>query len=137
MTKPSAVRATDREREDTAEVLHAAFAVGCIDGDELVERAARACTAVTIDDLYRLIRDLPSQPKPGPRGRPSERAARRALGWEYSLMLALAGAWLILLALNSVAAVPFVLLWLVVLRALGQLPRLAARPALGSRKRKF
>ena len=129
------VRATDRERENTVEVLRAAFAAGCLNGDELAERAGRAYAAVTIDDLYRLVRDLPSGPEPAPRSRPGGHAARRALGWEFSLMLTVAGAWLIIIALHSAAAVPFILLWLVALRALGQLPRLAARRATGSRKR--
>jgi hypothetical protein len=131
------IRATDREREDTVEVLRAAFAAGCIDGGELAERAGRAYAAVTIDDLYRLIRDLPSEPEPARRARPGERAASRALGWEFSLMLTVAGAWLVVIGLHSAAAVRFILLWLVALRALGRLPRLAGRRPTGSRKRKI
>lgn len=49
-------------------------------------------------------------------------------------MLTVTGAWLII-TLRSAAAVPFILLWLVALRALGQLPQLTARRATGSRKR--
>jgi hypothetical protein len=131
------VRATDREREGTVDVLCAAFAAGCLDSGELADRAARAYAAVTIDDLYRLISDLPSEPEPepGPCARPSGHAARRALGWEFSLMLTTAGIWLIVIALHSAAAVPVILLWLVALRGLGRLPRLTARHATGSRKR--
>jgi hypothetical protein len=110
--KPPTARATDREREDTVEVLRAAFAAGCLDGDELVQRAVRAYAAVTIDDRYSLVRDLPGEPEPGPRARPGGRDARRTLG----------------------AAVPFVLLWLVALQALGLQPRLTAHRAPGSRK---
>jgi DUF1707 SHOCT-like domain len=131
------IRATDRERENTVEVLRAAFAAGCLDSDELAERAGLAYAAVTIDDLYGLVGDLPGGPEPASRSRPGGHAARRALGWEFSLMLTVGGAWLIITALHSAAAVPFILLWLVVLRALGWLPRLAARRTAVSRKREI
>lgn len=122
------VRATDREREDTVDGLRAAFAVGCIDSSELTERAARAYGAVTRDELHDLARDLPSAPRPPRRSRAARRqGAGRALGWEFGLMLAAAGAWLIAAALPGVAMVPFIMLWLVALRALGILPRLALR----------
>jgi hypothetical protein len=105
------------------------------DSSELAERAARAYAAVTIDDLYHLISDLPAEPELEPE--PCARPARRALGWEFSLMLTTAGIWLIVIALHGAAAVPVILLWLVALRALGQLPQLAARRATGSRKRQI
>jgi Domain of unknown function (DUF1707) len=129
------IRATDRDREDTAEQLRAAFTAGCLDSDELSERAGRAYAAVTRDELRYLIRDLPGALAPVKRARPwSFRAPWRVLGWEFSLMLAVSGAWLISVALQSVTAVPFILLWLVALRTVGWMPRLAARHARGSRR---
>jgi hypothetical protein len=134
MTLPP-VRATDREREDTADALRAAFAVGCIHSSELAERAASAYSAVTRDELHGLVSDLPSAPKPPGRARLGRRrGAGRALGWEFSLMLAAAGAWLITAALPGVAATPFIMLWLVALRALGMLPRLVPRVRDSSRE---
>ncbi len=40
-------------------------------------------------------------------------------------MLAVAGGWLIVIALRTVTAIPAILAWLVALRALGWVPRLA------------
>ncbi len=121
------LRATDREREETVEALRAAFAAGCLDSDELEDRAGRAYAAVTKDDLRSLVRDLPGKLEQARRAGPGRRHAGRALGWEFGLMLAVAGGWMLIVVVQSVAAVPFILLWLVVLRALGWLPRLAAR----------
>ena len=133
------VRATDLERDETVEVLRSAFTAGCLSGGELVERAGRAYTAVTRDELHSLVGDLPRRPGAADADRP--RDSRRVLGWEFSLMLAAAGAWLIATAVPGVTAVPLVLLWLVALRALGCLPRLAGprdgnqplKPPTGSR----
>lgn len=116
-----------REREDAADALRAAFAVGCIHSSELAERAASAYSAVTRDELHGLVSDLPSAPKPPGRARLGRRRGPGALGWEFSLMLAAAGSWLITAALPGVAATPFIMLWLVALRALGMLPRLMLR----------
>lgn len=130
------VRATDREREDTVELLRAAFAAGCLDSGELADRAGRAYAAVTRDELRSLVGDLPGERDLVCTRRSADGLAPgRALGWEFSLMLAVAGSWLIVVALRSVAAVPFILLWLVALRALGWLPRLGARRTTRSRKR--
>lgn len=45
MTSLPPLLATDSEREDTVEMLRAAFAEGCFDSDELSERANRAYAA--------------------------------------------------------------------------------------------
>jgi hypothetical protein len=130
------IRATDRDREDTLEVLRAAFAAGCLDIRELTERAGRAYGARTREELHSVVRDLPSGLDQAERTRPGPaRWTRlRLLGWEYGLMLAVAGIWLFIALLPGVAAVPAILLLLVALRALGWLPRLAARYPRGSRR---
>jgi hypothetical protein len=53
------VRATDAERERTAERLRRAYADGCLEYDELDERVSKALVARTRSDLRRLVRDLP------------------------------------------------------------------------------
>ena len=129
------IRATDRDREDTLEVLRAAFAAGCLDEEELTERAGRAYGARTREDLHSVVRDIPSGLDQADRGRPGPVRWVRMLGWEYGLMLAAAGIWLFIVVLPGVAAVPVTLLLLVALRAVGWLPRLVARRAGGSRGR--
>lgn len=130
------LRATDREREETAEALRAAFAAGCLDSAELAERAGRAYAAVTKEELHSLVRDLPRGPDPARYAWPTAapRAPRHRLGWEFGLMLAVAGTWLLIAALHNVIAAPFILLWLVGLRGLGWLPRLVPRRTRDSRK---
>jgi hypothetical protein len=132
MTTQPPVRATDREREETVEVLRAAFAAGCLNESELAERAGRAYAAVTREDLHGLLCDLPGElvtagPDLPDAASDSDGRPRRLLGWEFGLMLAGAGAWMIVAALHGVVAVPFILLWLVALRAWGWLPRFSRR----------
>lgn len=129
MTSHPPLRATDREREATVDALRAAFAAGCLNESELAERAGRAYAATTRDELHALLRDLPGELEPAedrPRDQVADLGCR--LGWEFGIMLAGAGAWLIVTGLHGVVAVPFILLWLVALRAWGWLPRLARRP---------
>jgi hypothetical protein len=134
MKNESPLRATDREREDTVEALRAAFAAGCLDSTELANRTGRAYAAVIREELDYLVRDLPSKLDPATTPWPdlAPRRPRHTLGWEFSTMLAIAGAWLLITAVHGAIAVPFILLWLVALRALGVLPRLVRR-ARGSR----
>lgn len=129
MTSQPPVRATDREREETVEMLRAAFAAGCLDKSELAERAGRAYAAATRQELCTLLRDLPRglEPAEDDLPDPARRTPRRLPGWEFGVMLAAGGAWLIIAALHGIVAVPFILLWLVALRAWGWLPRLARR----------
>ena len=83
-------------REDTLEVLRAAFAAGCLDDEELAERAGRAYGARTREDLHSVVRDIPSELAQAERARPGPACwtPPRMLGWEYGLMLAAAGIWL-------------------------------------------
>lgn len=132
MTSQPPVRTTDHEREETVEVLRAAFAAGCLDESELAERAGRAYAAVTRDDLHRLLGDLPrglvtTGPALPDAASDSRDRPKRLLGWEFGVMMAGAGAWMIVAALHGAVAVPFILLWLVALRAWGWLPRFSRR----------
>jgi Domain of unknown function (DUF1707) len=52
------MRASDADRDQVAEVLHAAYAEGRISYDEHSERTAAALTARTFDDLSALTTDL-------------------------------------------------------------------------------
>ena len=129
MTSQPPVRATDCERENTVEELRAAFAAGCLDERELAERAGHAYAAATREELRTLLRDLPCglDPAKDDAPDPARPSPRRRLGWEFGIMLAGGGAWLIVAALHGIVAVPFILLWLVALRAWGWLPRLSRR----------
>jgi Domain of unknown function (DUF1707) len=76
------LRASDAERERTAEALRAHFAAGRISDDELDERTDAAYAARTVGELQALLSDLPSLPAPPPRpGHDPERelAKRRVL----------------------------------------------------------
>ena len=60
------VRASDAEREHTANALRTHAATGRLDPDELEDRLERAFAARTRADLEPLVADLPPQP-PKPR----------------------------------------------------------------------
>lgn len=92
------MRAADRDRERTVEILREAYAEGRLDHTELDERTGAAFRARTWGELRRLVADIPP-PDPnaglpaGELGRPASRArhrppARRALSLSV-LMLAL------------------------------------------------
>lgn len=55
---PGSIRASDRDRDQVAEVLHTAFAEGRINQDEHAERLDAAIRAKTFDDLIPLTADL-------------------------------------------------------------------------------
>jgi hypothetical protein len=59
---PNDVRASDAEREHTAETLRTHAAAGRLDPDELEERLERAFTAQTRAELEPLVADLPETP---------------------------------------------------------------------------
>jgi hypothetical protein len=67
-TGESPVRASDAERDQTAEVLRAGYTEGRLTRAELDERVAAAYTAATLGDLRRLTDDLPAAP-PSPAAR--------------------------------------------------------------------
>jgi len=132
------IRVTHHEREAAAEELRAAYAVGCLDNDELEGRISRAYTAKTRGDLSALIFDLPAVATPGDAGhgqamQPAAadwpHRARAALGLVCWLLLAAIGAWLIALTAGGVIAVPLIFGWLAVLRLCGRLPQWGRRLA--------
>lgn len=95
------LRASDAERERTAEQLRAHCAVGRLTPDELDERTDAALTARTVGELQALLTDLPALPAPPPRpghdaGR--EAAKRRLLhraGWWTLLFAVFVAIWLL------------------------------------------
>jgi hypothetical protein len=132
MTTEDRIRVTHREREAAVEELRTAYAVGCLDDDELEDRISRAYGAKVRGELAALVGDLPAVPAPGSpeSGRGAQPApagwlgrVHRVLGLACWLMLAAAGAWLIAVAAGGVAAVPLIFLWLALLQLRGWLPR--------------
>lgn len=67
-----AIRASDAERERTAEALNQHFLAGRLTSDEYDERLSRAYAARTREDLQRLLGDLPPLPRPEPPQQPGE-----------------------------------------------------------------
>jgi hypothetical protein len=62
---PRQFRVSDADRDQVAEVLHAAYAEGRISLDEHAERTSAALEARTFDDLAVLTSDLvPAEPRP-------------------------------------------------------------------------
>jgi Domain of unknown function (DUF1707) len=62
---PGQFRVSDADRDQVAEVLHAAYAEGRISLDEHAERTSAALQARTFDDLTALTADLvPAEPRP-------------------------------------------------------------------------
>jgi hypothetical protein len=55
------VRASDADREQTAEILRSQYAEGLLDGEELQQRIDAGQRAKTISDLVQLIADLPAR----------------------------------------------------------------------------
>lgn len=56
------MRASDRDRDKTAEVLRDAYAVGRLSSDEFDERCVAAYSARTLGELEDLTADLPASP---------------------------------------------------------------------------
>ncbi len=131
MTTEDRIRVTRREREDAAEELRTAYAVGCLDDDELEDRVSGAYAAKTRGELTALVCDLPALSVPGDAGCDPARPAaidwpgraRAALSLACWLMLAAVGAWLIGIAAGGVVAVPLIFLWLAALQVRGLLLR--------------
>ena len=128
MTAQQPIRASDHDREGVAEVLRNAYAAGCLDRTELEERTGSAYSARTLDELRDLIGDLPAwlPDRPVPSryyGRPPWRGT---VAWPWGFILAMAGFWLVVVAMAwaPVATLPLVFVWLLVMaRAQGWLPR--------------
>jgi hypothetical protein len=62
---PSAMRASDADRERTTDVLKAAVAEGRLQPEEYEDRLGAALTAQTYAELDRLVVDLPAGPAAG------------------------------------------------------------------------
>ena len=72
------IRATDADRERTAEALRGAAGDGALTVEELDARLQRAYGAVTRGELTHLVADLPVAPPPP--------AVRRSLFWLWALV---------------------------------------------------
>ncbi|HUC56309.1 MAG TPA: DUF1707 domain-containing protein [Streptosporangiaceae bacterium] len=60
MASNPSVRASDQDRDRTAQLLSAHHAAGRLDPEEFAERLDRVYTAKTVDDLDELTADLPA-----------------------------------------------------------------------------
>jgi uncharacterized protein DUF1707 len=59
-TDPNLIRASDQDRDRTANVLREHHAVGRLDADEFHERLDKVFSAKTMGDLEALTTDLPA-----------------------------------------------------------------------------
>ncbi|MBV9196559.1 MAG: DUF1707 domain-containing protein [Solirubrobacterales bacterium] len=76
MADPRGLRASDQEREQTAQQLREHFAAGRLSEEELDDRVQAAYRAQTHHDLHGLVSDLPRLPAT-PAQQRAELAARR------------------------------------------------------------
>jgi Domain of unknown function (DUF1707) len=81
------LRVSDRERDQAAQVLQAAFAEGRLDDDEFDERMRAALTARTAADLDQLTADLPPAAAGAPRvaGQGGGKPGRFAIAYKNSI----------------------------------------------------
>jgi hypothetical protein len=86
------VRASDADREQTAEILRSQYAEGLLDTEELQQRIDAVQRAKTISDLVQLIADLPARA-----------AAQQRQAAVTSRHLRLPRPWLILIPLAVIA----------------------------------
>jgi hypothetical protein len=112
MTRRTALRASDAEREEVAERLRVATAEGRLLPEELDERLGLALTARTYGELHALVADLPRTParlrpvRPGAFGAPALVLALAVAMLAVVLLIALAflltgvfiawGVWIVL-----------------------------------------
>jgi hypothetical protein len=131
MTCERSIRASDQDRESVAEVLRDAFAEGCLDRGELEQRSSGVYRARTLGDLADLTADLPGWLFDRFVAPPREyRCVRPPRSWPLGFIGAVTGFWLIAVAMAwaPLAAVPLVVVWLLVMvRPLGRVPRSARR----------
>ncbi len=86
VTRDPALRASDREREDTATLLREHAAAGRLDVDELDERTGAAYAARTRGDLDALLRDLPGRLR---RSTPAPSTEHGGHGWSVFIPVAI------------------------------------------------
>jgi hypothetical protein len=100
--RPS-LRASDADREATAEVLRQAHSEGRLDTNELDERLDTCFAAKTYGDLDALVSDLP-------RPRSADRSSRRSYRWPLPRLVSIA----LLLVVVTLGWHALSLLWLLV-----------------------
>jgi uncharacterized protein DUF1707 len=106
------IRASDADRERAVEILRVGHVDGRLTLAELEERSATAYAARTRAELAPLTADLPAPPPP-------ERAAHAARvpgGATPVVVAALAGAWIVMVAVFGVVIPPLPLLLFIVFR---------------------
>jgi hypothetical protein len=79
MARHGELRASDSDRDRVVDRLRTAAAEGRLAAEELDERVRDALVAVTLGDLERLVRDLPSPRRRAPADR-GPASARRTVG---------------------------------------------------------
>jgi hypothetical protein len=82
-----AIRVSDQDRDQVAQILQAAFAEGRLDDDEFDERMRAALTARTSAELEKLTADLPAAaPRPaGAMAVPGRKPGRFAIAYKSSI----------------------------------------------------
>jgi Domain of unknown function (DUF1707) len=82
-----AMRVSDRDRDQVAQILQAAFAEARLDDDEFDERMRSALTARTAADLDKLTADLPAAAPPAARVTPAagRKPGRFAIAYKNSI----------------------------------------------------
>lgn len=85
------VRASDTDREATAERLRLAVEEGCLDFGEFDDRVGRAYRSVTRGELVELVADLPAPHRPSPAPAPVPRGLPRWLKVLWTGWVALLG----------------------------------------------
>ena len=105
------IRASDADRERVVEILRIGHVDGRLTLAELEERSATAYAARTREELAPLTADLPAPPPER-----AARAARVAGGVTPVVVAALAGAWIVMVAVFGVVIPPLPLLLFLVFR---------------------
>ena len=77
MPDPSGLRASDQQRDQTAQAIRDHYAAGRLNEEELTERVTAAYAARTESDLAELVKDLPKLPA-SPQQQKAELRERRS-----------------------------------------------------------
>jgi Flp pilus assembly protein TadB len=121
MSRRSAIRASDDERDQIAERLREAAAEGRLLAEELEHRLAHALRAQTLGELDQLVADLPRQRPSGRRLAPRSPLMMLAMATAVAFVAVVA---LVLVAMVLTGAVFAWLLWMLVAwRLFGHGPR--------------